>query len=260
MRHRSAFTLIELLVVIAIIAVLAAILFPVFAQAREKARQTACLSQQKQIATALLLYVQDYDERVYYVANIDVPSISRTGVTFPDLKSLDPYRWWNLLMPYVKNAQVWACPSDNLPTPSKDPEHHRSLLRTYISTRVHEGLTLAQIPSPSDLITLTEKWGTDLAGAPVDQSWFDPHLGDINYDPITKRTARAGNYHSYGLVCAMMDGHAKWLTPQAILSSSTISGCDLVHAYPVVIDGMCDKTNAGCTNNGDDNLCNHFVP
>ena len=62
MRKRAGFTLIELLVVIAIIAILAAILFPVFAQAREKARMTACLSNMKQIGTSLMMYVQDYDE------------------------------------------------------------------------------------------------------------------------------------------------------------------------------------------------------
>ena len=62
MRNRRGFTLIELLVVIAIIAILAAILFPVFAQAREKARQTTCLSNMKQMGTAIMMYVQDYDE------------------------------------------------------------------------------------------------------------------------------------------------------------------------------------------------------
>src|SRR6476620_9900153 len=63
--NRSAFTLIELLVVIAIIAILAAILFPVFAQAREKARQTSCLSNTKQISLGILMYLQDYDERFF---------------------------------------------------------------------------------------------------------------------------------------------------------------------------------------------------
>src|SRR5438067_8373067 len=78
MRHRNAFTLIELLVVIAIIAILAAILFPVFAQAREKARQSTCLSNCKQMGTAAMLYLQDYDETY--------PSSGRTTIWYPGPK------------------------------------------------------------------------------------------------------------------------------------------------------------------------------
>jgi len=89
--HRG-FTLIELLVVIAIIAILAAILFPVFARAREKARQTSCLSNEKQIALALLMYAQDYDERFMNV---------RQG----------PGGWNALVQPYTKNWQLFQCPS-----------------------------------------------------------------------------------------------------------------------------------------------------
>ena len=96
---RRGFTLIELLVVIAIIAILAAILFPVFAQAREKARAAACMSNTKQIATASVMYVQDYDENL-------VPTYQYDAKGCPNL------RWWyDMIMPYCKNWGVLQCPS-----------------------------------------------------------------------------------------------------------------------------------------------------
>ena len=96
---RRGFTLIELLVVIAIIAILAAILFPVFARAREKARQTSCLNNAKQINLALQMYAQDYDEKICFMMTVD------QGWTVPA-------QWWyQVLGPYVKNDQIWTCPS-----------------------------------------------------------------------------------------------------------------------------------------------------
>ena len=96
-KHRSAFTLIELLVVIAIIAILAAILFPVFAQAREKARAISCLSNEKQIGTAMLMYGQDYDEIV-----VPYKCVKSSGPLDGQLRSV----WVNNLQPYIKNGGV----------------------------------------------------------------------------------------------------------------------------------------------------------
>jgi prepilin-type N-terminal cleavage/methylation domain-containing protein len=100
----AAFTLVELLTVIAIIAILAEILFPVFAQAREKARQSACLSNQKQLALAFSLYTQDYDETL--------PPYSYGAGTagFFGYFGGDGPRWADLIYPYVKNQQVFDCP------------------------------------------------------------------------------------------------------------------------------------------------------
>jgi prepilin-type N-terminal cleavage/methylation domain-containing protein len=93
----SAFTLIELLVVIAIIAILAAILFPVFAAARERARMSACISNMRQIGTGMMMYAQDYDETFPYVQFVDTAT---------------RYVWKNAVRPYVKNLDVFGCPSN----------------------------------------------------------------------------------------------------------------------------------------------------
>src|SRR5579864_5186176 len=105
MKPKCGFTLIELLVVIAIIAILAAILFPVFAQAREKARQTSCLSNMKQLGLGLTMYVQDYDELMpYALAGVAPINGGGQGVIGID----------DQILAYIKNDQIWACPSDSL--------------------------------------------------------------------------------------------------------------------------------------------------
>ena len=109
MVRRRGFTLIELLVVIAIIAILAAILFPVFAKAREKARQSSCSSNVKQLGLSWLQYAQDYDETVMPV-NIG-PTVS---YTLPNGTAYTGYMLWpTCVYPYVKNIQMYTCPSNS---------------------------------------------------------------------------------------------------------------------------------------------------
>src|SRR5205823_399026 len=156
---RTGFTLIELLVVIAIIAILAAILFPVFAQAREKARQTSCLSNHKQIGHAILMYAQDYDERF-------VPQ----WVWVKDAGQDRYPQWPRLLQPYVKNGDVFREPS-NLPrTPweAKDhPASWQSLVVNYWFEGVFAamgrnacvprfGFPMAQVEAPADTIAMCD--------------------------------------------------------------------------------------------------------
>ncbi len=108
---KKGFTLIELLVVIAIIAILAAILFPVFAQAREQARKISCISNIKQITTAQIMYTQDYDE-VYSFCHYEFAgeqSVSTNSGYWSDIT------WVNRLQPYLKNSQVTVCPSGASP-------------------------------------------------------------------------------------------------------------------------------------------------
>jgi len=113
--RRHGFTLIELLVVIAIIAILAAILFPVFAQARGQARKAACLSNLKQLALAELMYVNDYDEGF-------TGGSFNMGVVANGNPSCDGYRWWlDMIQPYVKSMGLKICPSGKIRVKQYDP-------------------------------------------------------------------------------------------------------------------------------------------
>src|SRR5579872_6113816 len=119
-RLKSGFTLIELLVVIAIIAILAAILFPVFAQAREAARKTACLSNMKQIGMGLMMYTQDYDETCppEAAANPDINGGTTCSGSVGYGVCLEPPQ--DLIEPYIKSPQLWTCP-DTTPSPEVSP-------------------------------------------------------------------------------------------------------------------------------------------
>jgi prepilin-type N-terminal cleavage/methylation domain-containing protein/prepilin-type processing-associated H-X9-DG protein len=202
----KAFTLIELLVVIAIIAILAAILFPVFAQAREKARQISCLSGIKQISTATLMYVQDYDDTFpmnLYLGFTPEPCV---------------FTAWTAIMPYSKNNQLYNCPSNPtamdfppmMATIKMPPPCASSPLLKYISYMPNFGLmdwgdpsnmfganngrpvkTLAQVEFPAE----TSTWADSSATLP------DAYFGMMD-QPVQPR-------HQNTLNACFVDGHAK---------------------------------------------------
>lgn len=267
---RRAFTLVELLVVIAIIAVLAAILFPVFSQAREKARSVACLSNVNQLGTATQMYIQDYDERLFFRASGASPSVSRSGAIVPSTQQ-PPVLWWNATLPYTRNAQILRCPSDPKPALSKDLDGAATIPRSYIAIRASEALSLAQVEFPAEVLVFVDKWDVTAGPAPkpITDSWIEPFNGDFDYYPTYRRMRIAGDRHLEGVNTSFFDGHVKWLKAGTIDSSKNLTGCALVHAYPVA--DMCDKTVQGCANTGvpdntdpnhpiaDRNICDGFT-
>ena len=163
MEHkRSGFTLIELLVVIAIIAVLAAILFPVFAQAREKARQSTCLSNMKQMGTAFAMYLSDHDG-TYPTCDNDKAKITGRPPE-PETPEADgpPERDWHIVtQPYIKNFAVMRCSSDASKFPA-DPQNPDLDAKEYVSSYTINGwseymLAESAIKKPSEWVLLAER-------------------------------------------------------------------------------------------------------
>ena len=199
---RHGFTLIELLVVIAIIAILAAILFPVFARAREKARQTSCLSNVKQIALAEIMYVQDYDEthgRVYYYYE---GSGVLTGLKF----------WPFRLNPYMKNWQIVVCPSEDYFYPYPSPD---GFTASYTLVNISENRAGQSTTSYSGGKRALMR---DLAGSfmfcdSASSEIYGPWSGDPDALVFTEcgTRSRVEECHNGGANYAFGDGHAKWL-------------------------------------------------
>jgi prepilin-type N-terminal cleavage/methylation domain-containing protein/prepilin-type processing-associated H-X9-DG protein len=194
--RRSGFTLIELLVVIAIIAILAAILFPVFAQAREKARAISCVSNMKQISTAIMMYIQDYDETfpLYsagYCGRVTNPLDPNDTPGGTDGAGRRPM-WQYQIYPYLKNWDVYSCPSDPGSWPNTPPYlekfynlsygYNYGYLSTLMvtggnttamdpgcgATQWWVGVGLARVGRPADIVLLADTGGkAAFAGAPT---------------------------------------------------------------------------------------------
>ena len=196
------FTLIELLVVIAIIAILAAILFPVFARAREKARQTSCLSNIKQTGLAIIMYAQDYDERL--PRHCYQP---RPAPAFGD------YPWSYAVQPYVKNTQIFMCPSNSgWRNETKCCGGYTYNLSTTDSAGT-VGCTnqkMAKIRRPAGLIMITEAPNGSSATA-----WCGYWHRETN-DGVPSNVHATGR-HNEGSNSCFADGHAKWLKQDQIL-------------------------------------------
>jgi prepilin-type N-terminal cleavage/methylation domain-containing protein/prepilin-type processing-associated H-X9-DG protein len=247
---RKAFTLIELLVVIAIIAILAAILFPVFAQAREKARGISCLSNLKQSGLAYEMYTQDYDE------------------TTPLQKSNDPNGgyWFNLIQPYVKNWQLFLCPDRAITTTSTGINFPAALggrLQGYgyndgwvsdscygltcqvadpnkPGKTIRPGRSIASIVTPADCVAFGDTYDTPGYSVGMDNIFSGSdgpsstrqirHLANLNYAFVDGHAKiikmQAGQYSGYGLTArpASEVNALKWCYDPNAVPDSTFGG------------------------------------
>jgi prepilin-type N-terminal cleavage/methylation domain-containing protein/prepilin-type processing-associated H-X9-DG protein len=209
--RKKGFTLIELLVVIAIIAILAAILFPVFARAREKARTATCHSNLKQMATAMLMYVQDYDERF--------PAAAACGATCPPPWDLSIY-------PYIKNYQVFMCPSNPRNNESAWGPYYgytHVVFPTYGYNNALQQQSLASVTLPAETCLLGDSQHTGLTLGDVRTAWpkicatFASYGGCTNRGTLDDAIKYAA--HSDGNNRAFADGHVKWYPFSMFLGS-----------------------------------------
>lgn len=216
MKLRSGFTLIELLVVIAIIAILAAILFPVFAKAREKARAASCLSNLKQLNMAAQFYIGDWDEKFPkggWIQNSDAST-----------------EWQNSIAVYVRNEPVYWCPSSRCmhfdPNNPNDTDWHRCATDYIFNNELYQnrGVNQSEVVAPADCILLIEghnDWGRGSNGVswngyPAPNVWMGEYTtwghqqahvtGDLNWDHRAWGLPR----HMEGANVSFVDGHAKW--------------------------------------------------
>ena len=237
---KKGFTLIELLVVIAIIALLAAILFPVFARARENARRSSCQSNLKQIGLGFLQYSQDYDERLPpYTANDQVDRNLSA--------QLASAGWALLLDPYLKSAQIFQCPSNRLKagdattpryqdyiynqniciTPGViNPGNMQPSKSTPISEFSHTANTMLVWDGPTIGTTNGEMpWGSTFNYH--SESYVSTGIANTSTHYAVMEHGLAMRRHLEGANYAFVDGHVKWLMPEKITPSVAPNGSNI---------------------------------
>ena len=229
---RKAFTLIELLVVIAIIAILAAILFPVFARARENARRASCMSNLKQIGLGVLQYTQDYDEKYPPAFSWDsssgAPNALDTDKSHPsgyftinNASTSGHYKsWMDLIFPYVKSVQIFVCPSvsDIGAPPAIIPHYGYSSAfggyyteASYYSSSSYTAwspISLAQVNRPSEVIMIMDdnnNWQNIRANPASISGW----AASASLLYVVAPHLEGGNM-------AYADGHVKWMSAATI--------------------------------------------
>jgi prepilin-type N-terminal cleavage/methylation domain-containing protein/prepilin-type processing-associated H-X9-DG protein len=220
-QRKKAFTLIELLVVIAIIAILAAILFPVFARARENARRTSCLSNLKQIGMGVMQYVQDYDEM--YPRSVQKNEEVMTINGIPDVNlSGNAWLWYKLVYPYTKSVQVNFCPSSGAGTNVYGGHYgannrimaYHNAPPVNMATISAASATYLAMDSGYYMINTSHVLGTAATNA-----WYLPGSGQHNGVSAASASITTAyrikdyeNGRHFGSVNMLYaDGHAKWL-------------------------------------------------
>jgi prepilin-type N-terminal cleavage/methylation domain-containing protein/prepilin-type processing-associated H-X9-DG protein len=202
---KNAFTLIELLVVIAIICILAAILFPVFASAREKARATVCASNLRQLGMAVFMYSEDYDERLpLSAATTNVP----------------PYflNWNEIINPYVKDNQIWRCPSSKIPpvdgtgTPTSDYGYNAFYLNglrlDFSNYPTASGIPIGKVETPDQTVLLADAIASIGGLCGLDGKYMLPPS-----QPDTACWGRPAPLHVGRSNVEWLDGHVTCLDP-----------------------------------------------
>lgn len=236
--RRKGFTLIELLVVIAIIAILASILFPVFARARENARRSSCLSNVKQLGLAMMQYTQDHDEKMApLMIDLGVPG----GYILPNgLASNSRWmQWYHMLYPYMKNIQIMNCPSESRVvwtagtyTGAVPYGYNRgaggyctSNCGVQLAVSVNSGPSLSAIEDASGTIMITDSvWYYVGFSGPMTETQVKSDNCDINSDGSPPNNSLCVRERHLGTVNSVfVDGHAKAMQWQTILGTNTVN-------------------------------------